>query len=315
MAGSYFLSGPLPLAGGGNTVKFTQFTANGTWTKDANAQQVMFIIWNGGAGGGSGRQGATTSSAGGGGGSAGNVMIYAAPANMFSATETITIGAGGAGGVAQAANLTNGNPGTAGGQSLAGHMGPVLNGINGVSLVGGGGTTTSSSAVNYNVRISNVSNPATLSNFFYNGDMNAGSNSLISGAWDGSRGSNTAPVAASDIGKIFNNSYTQYTNYIYIAGYGGGGSGADVVSERAAGGGSNILNADQTVMFAGGAGGTESGTISGGTGANFVFPVTGAIFGGAGGGGGGGQHTGGSAGTGGNGGIPGGEIWVYEILG
>jgi hypothetical protein len=339
MAGSYFLSGPLPLPGSGNTIKFTQFTANDTWTKDADCQWVTCIIWNGGAGGGSGRKGASASAGGGGGGAAGNIMIYSAPANMFGATESITIGTGGAGGAAVAADNTNGNPGsTVGTQSKVGNMGPLITASTGGSLGGGGGTTTNSGTALTGWRFGNMpfSTASSSSQTLFGGRL-----SDIINSFSGARGLNTAGESPSDIGTI--STSNNYFNYIYFPGYGGGGGGADTVTERAGGTGSDVLYSGQTTMLAGGTAGLESTGINGGNGANFVIGDAGTTFGGSGGGGGGGYSVGAmgatTGGNGGNGGIPGagggggggglnaiansgsggtggrGEIWIYQILG
>jgi len=342
MAGSYFLSGPLPLPNSGNTIKFTQFTSNDTWTKDADAQWVTCVIWNGGAGGGSGRKGASTAAGGGGGGAAGNVMIYSASANMFDATETITIGSGGAGGASQATDNTNGNAGsTVGTQSKVGNMAAPITDFNNSDLAGGGGTTTNSSASTFSGRFGNNLLPATTSGTLWNVSMASGG--IVTG-WSGdTRGRNIAGLSPDNIGVHIAGTFTYYSNYIYIPGYGAGGGGADTVTERAGGTGSAVLFADQTTMLAGGTAGLESTGIDGGNGNDFVFPVSGATFGGSGGGGGGGYSVGAmgatTGGNGGNGGIPGGgggggggglnavadsgaggdggrgEVWIYEILG
>lgn len=337
MAGSYFLSGPLPLPGSGNTIKFTQFTSNDTWTKDANAQWVTCVIWNGGAGGGSGRKGASTAAGGGGGGAAGNVMIYSASANLFGATESITIGAGGAGGAAVAADNTDGNDGsTVGTQSLVGNMGPSLLSFNATTLGGGGGVTTTSASTAFG-------------GIYTNGLYGVGNqqvnftNSSIAPLFSIGRGRNVAGDSPTNIGDYIGSTISSYWSYNYAPGYGGGGGGADTVTERSGGTGSSILFGDQTTMLAGGTAGLESTGINGGNGSDFILPVSGAIFGGSGGGGGGGYSVGAmgatAGGNGGNGGIPGGgggggggglnavadsgaggaggrgEVWIYEILG
>jgi len=75
----------------GATIRASQvFTASGTWTKPAGLDgntQVRVQLFGGGGGGGSG-------SGGGGGGGAGVTLIFLA--SELGATETVTIGAGGA---------------------------------------------------------------------------------------------------------------------------------------------------------------------------------------------------------------------------
>jgi hypothetical protein len=67
----------------------TIFTSSGTWTKPTTGTLVYVEIWSGGGGG------ARADSSGGGGG--GGFMTIILPFSLFSATETVTIGAGGAG--------------------------------------------------------------------------------------------------------------------------------------------------------------------------------------------------------------------------
>jgi hypothetical protein len=99
------------IAASGGTVS-TKFTASGTWTINASTKWVDIYIWSGGAGGGSGRRGTSAASSGGGGGAGGCFCYMRAPAQAFNAAgETVTIGAGGTGGAAQASAGTNGNPG------------------------------------------------------------------------------------------------------------------------------------------------------------------------------------------------------------
>ncbi len=326
MSFSYFDSSSLPIGIG--KIKFTQFTATGTWTKDANAQQVLCIIWNGGAGGGSGRSGATTAAGGGGGGAAGNVMIYSNPANMFGTSTTITVGSGGAGGLA--ATSANGNPGsTTGTASLVGLIGPGVTTSAGATLAGGGGTTTNSAAAPLGYIFSSV--PLSANSQTYGGQSIASMQSGFTAA----RGTNIVGESPANIGVV--SASTFYWSSQYFPGYGAGGGGYDATTERSGGVGSAILYPDGSTMLAGGIAGLESTTINGGPGNNFAFPVSGAIFGGSGGGGAGGRKASSVGGTGGVGGIPGGgggggggsvtavasgpggaggrgEVWIYEFL-
>jgi hypothetical protein len=120
-----------------NNIAFTRInivtvTSNGTYTKpdDLRAAQVVVIGGGGGSGGmqstGSGQ--VSLGGAGGGGATAIKVFSY----NDLSATTSITIGAGGAGGVAGF------NPGSAGGTTIFSSSTPVeaTGGAGGASIAG-----------------------------------------------------------------------------------------------------------------------------------------------------------------------------------
>lgn len=255
----------------------TQFTASGTWTKNAVTQYVEVLLWSSGGGGGSGRQGASTAAGGGGGGGGGGFIYYRAPASQFSASETVTIGAGGTGGAAQAANNTNGNNGGDASNSSVGNI-ITSQGSNFATVGGTGGTTTNASG-------------GSSGNFGGMGSLQA-----APGAQGGGGGTNTAGLQGG---------VSPFKTYfLYGTGAGGGGAGADSGTARQ-GGASNIISTfDQvTTLVAAAAGGIETGTINGANG-NAQFTGHGLMTGGGGGGGGGGQKAGGVAGIGGNGAAP-----------
>jgi hypothetical protein len=239
-----------------------------TWTKNARTKTVTAIAWAAGNGGGSGRQGLTTASSGGGGGSPGAAYYMTAPASFFGATETVHIGAGAAGGVAQAGANTDGNAGSVGGASGIGNI-LTPQGTSG----GGGGTVTGAAGTsglsrsNYAISITSV------------------------GGGPGGNGAGANGQVVTEIG-------------VGATG-GGGGSGANSASAQQAGNGAAVpaLNGG-TALVAAAAGGISSGTINGAAGGN-QLTTGGVLTGGAGGGGGGGMVAG-TAGTGGKGGFPGG---------
>lgn len=313
-------SGLLSVGSAGSSIKVTKFTASGTWTKDAQCQSVTVICWNGGSGGGSGRQGATTAAGGGGGGTNGAVLIMGGLASAFNATETVTIGAGGAGGLTKASATSDGNPGVTGGNSSLGSI-LVINPDNAAGGGGGGGTTT----------ISIFNNYGQMWNLLYStgASFTPNNGSLV-------RGSNAAPGDQTSL-SLSNVSFAG--NALYLPTMGGPASGADSGVVRQAGNAAGItaMGGFATFTAAGGTGGIASGTINGGAGNNAISTTGGRYVAATGGGGGGGQNGAAVAGIGGAGGIPGagggggggslngttsgaggaggrGELWVIELL-
>lgn len=129
----------------GSGTQVVTFLASGTWTKDANLKRIRVELWGGGGSGG--RTNSTTDESGGGGGGSYTEKWFEAAS--LGATETVTIGAGGA-----AASSTG--PGNAGAVSTfgslitayaggAGHGGSSSNagGGGGGSLFTSGGTSIS----------------------------------------------------------------------------------------------------------------------------------------------------------------------------
>ena len=235
------------------------FTSSGTWTKPVGARSVDVTCIAGGGGGSSGRV-AAGPQGGGGGAGGGYATRTGIPASTLGATETVSIGLGGAGGAG--VTIINGatNIGAAGGNSSFGTWatagGGSFGGVSGAAgaasarsvWLGGAGGTGGSNAAG-----------------------NAGSNSQISpaggGGGGGQDGTPTLQYAGGAGGAVLGNALSGGTGTAGTAGGGAGGAGSTITGSYVHGGG-------------GGGGGGSSISTNGGSGG------AGANYGGGGGGGG-----------------------------
>jgi hypothetical protein len=270
-------TGQLGSTTGSNSLKVTTYNVSdspATWTKDSRTKIIEIFGWAGGGGGGSGRKGTTALSGGGGGGSAGGGIYYKGLASAFGNTETVIIGAGGAGGTAQSTDANNGVVGVVGGNTSFGNI-KCLGGNFGAA--GTTGTAVGGNGVAYI--------------------------QCFSGSTNGAAGGNGTETTSST------NAANTTATIPFLGTSGGGGGGCDSVTQRVGGNGSNRVDISLATILAGGLGGLESTGIAG-TNGNTPPTSGGTMCGGSGGGGGGGYSIGaGDATTGGNGGngaIPGG---------
>lgn len=120
------------------------FASSATWTKRPGAKAHLVIAVGQGGGAGSGRQGAAASvRQGGSGGQAGGISSWYFDSNALTSTVSVTVNGSGGGGAAQATPSTNGNPGTAGADSLFGNFLAARGGaagLGGTAVAVAGGT-------------------------------------------------------------------------------------------------------------------------------------------------------------------------------
>jgi len=265
------------------------FTGSGTWTKAPLAWALDIMAVGGGMGGGSGRRGAAGAARSGGGGGCGGVVTYLSMlAVNAGATETVTIGAGGAAGAAVTGNDTDGNAGGIGGTTSFGGHAAALNAGPGVGPGGAASATAASSNLYYGTF--GVPGPG-------------GQSSVAGASFGGTRGVTGGGGAGGSI---------TTGNVAQAGGNGAAGSACATQTASASGGaadvaGSNGADVSNSVDYVGGGGGGGGGASTTGTGkagGNGGAP-------GGGGGGGGAGVNGNNSGAGGAGGRGELRVWTY----
>ena len=259
------------VSGSGGVVTTIYTNGSGTHTFNGSTKTVDLLVVAAAGGGGSGRQGDATIAAAGGGGSGncGDLMqMVNIPIGNFGSTASYSVGVGGAGGVAQTSITTDGNAGTAGGNSTFGTI-TAWGGDGGL-----GGTTT------------DTGYPSDFPVFAIIGNIGVD----IGVSVIGTNGTSGHGVTNDD--------------YTILPTAGGGGSGANSSGGFSGGSGGNITDSRGNVIISGGIGGSTPGA-NGGNGTD-MSSSSGGLFLGTGGGGGAGATLG-TGGTGGNGGYPNGS--------
>jgi len=289
--------------GGSSGVIITTFNISGTWTKNPNSKYVTIQIFGAGGGGGSGDSSDTAISRQGGGGGANLGLIkYSTLASNFSASETVTVGAGGLGGASVTGSAgNNGGPGGDCSVGMISTMGYILNQVSNnpampTSGMGGGDDTGGNGGVIY----SNISELIS----FQEADLQWGGNGYYGGPDKDAQ--NIPPFNSGGVTPFVNETAVLF-QYFPVGAGGGGGISSDTVTENGGNSGSYLSWLDASTILAGGAGGTVGAGQNGGNGLNATStPMHGLqCFGTS--GGGGASNAIGAAGKGGNGGFPGGS--------
>jgi lysophospholipase L1-like esterase len=245
------------------------------WVKPAGARTVQIICIGAGGGGGSGRRGAAASvRCGGGAGGSGGYTDITIPATALGPLETITVGAGGAGGGAVTANDTNGNAGSNGGPTQFGTLrargGAGYGGSGGTNAIGtsGGGGVGAFTGVSGGAASTTGgtgANGPTGSLTGAGGGGGGGVTSADVASNGGPGGSNNTPGGAggtAGVGAAGGNGLSTTNGFQLFNGTGGGGGGASIVAAAFAGGNGGTYGAG-----GGGGGASLNGNNSGAGGA------------------------------------------------
>jgi hypothetical protein len=256
----------------GNKAQVVTFTASGTWTKDTGLQRIKVQTWGAGGSGGKGQ----TNNAGGGGGGGAYVENWL-EASELAATETVTIGAGGA------SATTNAN-GTAGGTTTFGSLVTVYGGgagagSNGEVAGGGGGGVLGVGGDAASTAPGDGGSPSAAS----------GSTGAVGEDSDGWGGGAGGGANAAGGGKVGGASASGGGGGGGAGSTGGGAGGSSIYGGAGGGGGGNT-----------GAGANGGSSLFGGDGGPGAFDASNATAGTQPGGGGGGSETG-DSGAGGDG--------------
>ena len=244
------------------------FVSSGNWVKPANARFVDIYLMGGGAGGGSGRKcNASENGAGGGGGGGAGYMVARVLAADLAATESVTIGLGGTGGVSRTVT-GDGQAGQNGGSTVFGSL-YQHTGAQGA----GGGTATAG---------------------------NAGGGGL-----SGNTGGAASSVFSTGIAGVPNVLQSTSNQAAGAGASGGGVTSANAQFPGNTGGRVSFLSPFTGLI--GGSAGVTSGNRNGGNGVDAPSELYGKIIAASGGGSGASSVTSTvNAGSGGNGGYPGG---------
>lgn len=293
--------------GGASSADIQEFTTVGssTWAKPTGAQLVHVVVFSGGGGGGSGQRGAAGTFYGGGSGGGGGARLEQwFPASALSASETITVGAGGTGGASPTV-AGAGIDGQSGGDSSFGsHLIASISSAFSNRGQGGGTATKNGGSGGFAVAegvwtgaaiLSANGGNSVVSSTAYNGTPGNRSNFRGGGGGSGG-GQRTSPSTlggnGGDGGKGGNLQFG-----VVDLNTGGGGAGAIWVGGTTTNGSNGADSPNTLYGGSGGGGGANGSGAVGGRGGDGGFPS-------GGGGGGGGTNLGSSlnSGAGGNGG-------------